>query len=217
MADHVLIAKWDKWLDAIKQQVIGLHGEAHVFWAVQDIIRSNPKLHKSNVFYELLTNSYASSTASGIRRLVDRDKKVISLRRLPEDIWQNTSAITRQWYVDLYTSAGLPADIGHKTFDRYAGKKGATVAPAIIAKDLSRLKNSPEVVRVKKFVNKRIAHFDRRPYRTAPTFSDLRICLRLMEAVLRRYLILVRAEGLITATPVIQYDWKEIFRTPWIP
>jgi len=35
--------------------------------------------------------------------------------------------------------------------------------------------------------------------------------------MLQRYLLLIRAEGLITAPPVIQYDWEEIFRIRWIP
>jgi len=70
--------------------------------------------------------------------------------------------------------------------------------------------------RIRDHVNKRVAHFDRAGFAELPTYAELDECLDYLEDLLKKYLAVFGAEGHTRIVPVWQFDWKEIFRRPWI-
>ena len=47
-------------------------------------------------------------------------------------------------------------------------------------------------------------------------YVELDDCLDCLEKLLKKYLLLFTAEAHLYIVPIWQYDWKEIFRRPWI-
>ncbi len=68
---------------------------------------------------------------------------------------------------------------------------------------------------VKKYGTKWVAHRDKAAPATVPTFKELDDALEIIKNVLIQHLRLVRR--LDHQEPVWTYDWKAIFREPWIP
>ncbi len=109
----------------------------------------------------------------------------------------------------------MAEQFSNRDFDRLAGRGKDHVSIGIFKADLSRLKQAGR--RLRRFVNKRIAHFDRRKFKNPPTYREVDQCLEVMETLLKKYVLMFRAEAHVNILPTWQYDWKAIFRVPWIP
>ena len=70
--------------------------------------------------------------------------------------------------------------------------------------------------RAKKYVNKRIAHFDENEPVTPVSFEEISECLEVLEQLVKKYYSIFNAVD-VEILPVWQYDWKQIFREVWIP
>lgn len=85
----------------------------------------------------------------------------------------------------------------------------------MVRHDLSRLKSVP--ASCEQFADKRLAHRDARDLKTLPTFNEVDACIELPDQLYAKYLLAFEAKRMDTLLPVWQYDWKAIFRTPWLP
>jgi hypothetical protein len=86
--------------------------------------------------------------------------------------------------------------------------------PTGVKKDLEDLKAKAQTIT--KFANKRFAHFDKEGPKSIPTYQDVDDCLEFLEQLLKKYWKLIHGAQCESVLPVWQYDWKEIFREPWI-
>lgn len=70
----------------IRNEILDLATDRDVYWKVQrDVIQQNTRLlMMRSPFFDMLNDAYAHATAARVRRLVDRDYRAISLRRLIE-------------------------------------------------------------------------------------------------------------------------------------
>lgn len=66
------------------------------------------------------------------------------------------------------------------------------------------------------FADRRVAHRDQREPKQPPTYNEIKECIDLLDELYVRYHLLFHAESMTSLLPAWQYDWKEIFRTPWI-
>ena len=98
----------NNWLSKIYDDIQGLLVNRHIFQEVQQIIRSNPRIHLASSFYDWLRNVYLTTAVIGVRRQLDRDKRSISLTRLFEEIIENPEILSRERYVAIYEGSGLP-------------------------------------------------------------------------------------------------------------
>jgi hypothetical protein len=90
---------------------------------------------------------------------------------------------------------------------------------------LARLIEGSE--QVKKHVDKHIAHSEDRgpdpkdpgptPVEATLTLNDIHDAIDLIGEVFTRYYSLFEAASMVTLEPVIQHDWKAVFREPWSP
>jgi hypothetical protein len=62
----------------------------------------------------------------------------------------------------------------------------------------------------------RIAHLDREVPTTIPTFDDLNRALDVFERLVKRYRLLLRADG-GDVVPVVVEPWETVLEVPWIP
>lgn len=104
--------------------------------------------------------------------------------------------------------------MAQRDFDCLVGAGRTFITPAAPAKELANLEASTQ--RIRKYANKRIAHFDKSNFKNLPTYAELDDSLDYLEGLFKRHLLLFRAQAYTTIVPVWQYDWKQVFRRPWI-
>jgi hypothetical protein len=208
--------KWNRWLDVIHSEVRNLLINRYFFWEVQGMIRNNPKIQKHSAFYEFFGTIYSESALIGIRRQVKIDKDSISFARLLSEICKTPKVLSKTRFVDLYGESeakehGLP----DRHFKQFAGAVGNHIDPELVRSDLEQLKMKAQ--KCEKYGDKRVAHFDRKGPDHIPTFKELNDCMDFLEGLIKKYLRLFRADVYLQILPVFQYDWKAIFREPWLP
>jgi hypothetical protein len=73
-------------LAEIRNEILDLATDRDVYWKVQrEVIQRNARLLSvRSAFFDMVNDSYAHATASRVRRLIDRNNRVISLRRMIE-------------------------------------------------------------------------------------------------------------------------------------
>ena len=82
-------------------------------------------------------------------------------------------------------------------------------------RDLAALHGAAEKVR--QYVNQHVAHDQAEPTMTdLPTFGDLHDAIDGIGEIFQKYAVMLTG-GWNLLEPVIQDDWKAIFREPWIP
>jgi hypothetical protein len=68
-----------------------------------------------------------------------------------------------------------------------------------------------------KYVNEHVAHDMAEPTMTEmPTFNDLNAAVDALGTMFKKYANVLTAGSYAFLEPVIQHDWKAIFRRPWI-
>ena len=213
-ADDEIYEKLNGEFDRVYAEVQSLRVNQHVFWEVQEIIRNNPNLRKPSTFYGWMGNMYAAAMAAAVRRLVDQTRGTVSFVRLLEQVKAKPACVSREAYKKRCTDPNLPPAYVDADYDRLVGLGMPHPDPLTIADEIGELKKRTE--RLRQFVNEHVAHAALQQEKTLPTFQDLDDAIDTLEALAKRYLHLFHGMALSSALPTWQYDWKEIFRYPWI-
>ena len=205
--------KWQNWLKIIDKEVTDLHRYHHIFDEVQKIVTDNPAIQKPSSFYEFLPKAYVALIVMGIRRQIKLDSQSISFARLLKEIVETPEIITRERFVKMYKGT-VVKKYADSDFDQFAGKGGKHVDPEIIEKDLRKLLTSGN--KFEDYADKKLAHHDKQEPELIPTYCQTAEFINDLGDLLKRYVLLFHAEGLIAVLPVYQYDWQLIFKEPWI-
>lgn len=217
MTDQERLRRALKWLDIIAAEVIELLINNYVFWEVQKIIRANRKLQQTeSIFFEWMGSVFAHSAAVGVRRQAGLSDQGISLRRLLVELQRHPHLVTREYHRNLYKdkSARVQRAVD-KAYDTYVGLGRTELDPARIQEDIDLLSAASEKIR--HYTDRVVAHHDQRGLgKPVPAFHDLSNCLLEMDELVLKYSELMKGEAKITLLPTFLYDWKSIFRIPWI-
>jgi hypothetical protein len=214
MPDQLLFQKLDNELEQIRREIQSLRINQHVFREVQAMIHENPNLHKPSTFYGWMGSLYAAAMSSSVRRLVDRRKDTVSFVRLLEQVKKAPELLSRAAYKSRCTNPHLPESYLDSDYDRLVGNRKQQPDPAAFESEIEELEARTR--KVKEFADAHVAHLSLEPMKELPKFLELDDAIDCLERTLKRYLHLFRGEGPTPALPTWQYDWKEIFRHPWI-
>lgn len=206
--------KWLEWLEVLKNEVLALHHHRNLWKAMTDALELESEAETFRAHY---TRCYADAAASAIRRLADgsTDRNSISLRRVIADIRANPSVMTRDRYVSLFDEPGVIDPIrkrAPKEFDEHWGDSGGRIRPDLL--DALDKTVAADTKRVAGWVDRTVAHIDKRGVSDPPTFADLDAAIDSVGNVLRKLLLLLTAENWIAMTPTPQDDWRAPFRKP---
>jgi len=208
----VAYRRWLRWWRLLFDDIKTIAHHRHLYREVTAMIEANPALHVPSVFYDWMRLAYVTGQASAIRRLIDWDKRTVALIRLMEEIASHPDVISRRRFVGLYRGH-LPARYGHLHFERFAGPGADRIDRRLVRAHRRELITAQR--RLRTFVNKHVAHRDRRQMRRLPTYAELDRCVDLLERFGKEYSLILRAEG-TSVVPMIMGDWKKPFRVPWI-
>lgn len=206
------LKKWIRWLAVIKADVQQLLINQNIFWEIQELIRANERIQKPSSFYKYLGDTYVSYATIGIRRQLKIDQSSISFSRLFADIAENPKTLSREYYKSLFKGS-VVEDLADRQFDRYS-EHGRYISAAMVRNDLAKLKSVSK--KVEDFVDKRIAHHDRRKPKVLPKFHEVDTCIATLDELYVKYHLIFHAESMHTLMPTYQYDWKVIFSEPWL-
>ncbi|MDE3256298.1 MAG: hypothetical protein OYM47_00480 [Gemmatimonadota bacterium] len=208
--------KWRKWIKAIYKELQGVLIQRHIFWEVQKIIKSNPKIQIPSAFYGFLGNAYSSLGVTAIRRLTKSQRDSVSLTGLLKEVQESPEIMSEERYAALFSTDG-PGPLKGEFEGICEGIVDNHIDPAVVKTELCRL--SAKKANLEDFVDKKVAHLDKKELTggvSAPTFNELDGCLDYLETLVKKYYLLLTAESVSDMMPTFQYDWKEIFYEPWI-
>lgn len=83
----------------------------------------------------------------------------------------------------------------------------------MVRDDLAKLQSKIE--NIETFTDRRLAHLDKRDIPQMPTFGELDECITLLEEITKKYMLILLTKS-VSFPPTYQYDWKAIFKEPWI-
>jgi hypothetical protein len=217
-------------LEEVERHIRELFWNRYIHDHVTDIIMANANLAKSrNYFWEWGERVYADSVLVTIRRLLDRGSggsDPISLGAILRRLINNPDLCTRAWF----TSGRGPnwdSQEASRVFDLLAGS-GDELDPTLWEKRLAD--TTTKCARVKKFVDKVIAHNDRRKPSSPLKWTEVNeavnavgILYLQLEALINRFGSESKARQIpaevskrLTSLPDDR-GWDRIFRIPWIP
>jgi hypothetical protein len=207
------LEKWIRWFDVIKVEVQDLVVAKHTFNEVQGMIRANVKLHKHSSFYDHFARTYVSHVVIGLRRQIKRDAQSISLSRLFGEMIATPQSLPRTWFTAKYKGS-VVQDLADDDFNKFATPGSPNIDPRLVESDLLRLQTATK--RCEEFADRRVAHRDQREPKEVPTYQEVDECVELFDQLYVKYFLLFHQSSMDTLLPTWQYDWKEIFRVPWI-
>ena len=204
--------RWVRWWRVLFNDIKTIAHHRDLYRQVTAMIDAKPALQVPSACYDWMQLVYVTSQASAIRRLVDWDRRSISLVRLIEEIADHPEVLSRRRFVGLYRGH-LPSAFGHRHFQRIARPGADLVDRRLIRRHRRELLTAHR--RLRTFVNKYVAHRDKRPMRHLPTYADLDRCVDVVERLGKEYSFILKAEG-TSVVPAIMGDWKKPFRVAWL-
>jgi hypothetical protein len=217
MTDQERLRRALGWLDIVAGEVVELLINNYVFWEVQKVIGANQKLqHTESIFFEWMVSVFAHSAAVGMRRQADLDDQSVSLHRLLVELQKYPHLVTREYHRNLYKNGSARVQpLVDIAFDNYVGPGCTQLDPARIQKDIDLLGVASK--KIHHYTDRIVAHYDQKGLKQpVPTFHDLSNCLLEMDELVLKYSELMKGEAKTTLLPTFMYDWKSIFRIPWI-
>ncbi len=208
------VEKWIGWLEnKIRPEVLTIYWQRHVYRTVADITSNRQPHLPDSHFFDYLRDTYAITQAVAVRRQAEQSPRVISLGTLLAEVVGDSERLTRQRFVSQYDPDDQAR--GEEAFtDHFGGVVGEHLDPALVAADLDRL--TAESERVVTYVDKNIAHLDRRPVGDLPLFEDLNTAIDVVGDMFKRYVLLLTASSYAQLVPVAQERWEAVFDEPWI-
>jgi hypothetical protein len=214
-----LFDKLNNWLTILHENIQWLLSNYWIYNQIKEIVKQNKNIQDNNVIFAWMSMVCLDSIVIGIRRQTDRRKGSISLIKLLENIKNNPRLISRRRYVAIYgpmreIHPGIKLDHGNNDFDKLVGEGKEFIDPAIPGSDIVSLREKAK--KIEDYANKVIAHRDKSQFEYFPTHSEIQDCLDYLEALLKKYLLLFRAQSWDPIIPVFQFDWLRVLREPWI-
>jgi hypothetical protein len=209
-----LYKKLHGWLEVLDDQVKGLRVNQYIFWEVQKIIRANPKIDRPNHFYGWMTENYAGAMSVTVRKLADRDTRTISFRRFLEDIKNNPTVISRRRFKDNFVDGNYTERDADEGFDQLIGANRDYIDSFVVEHEIKTLLTKTS--KLKRFVDKRIAHHENSKFEDFPTFKELDEAIEYLEELIKRYYSIFECMGTENLLGSWAYDWKAIFYHAWI-
>lgn len=217
------LEKWQRWFSIIYDETLTVAAYRQVFFELRQMVEVNPNLQRPSLYYAFASDTYATYCLAAIRRQVDLDSDAVSLLRLLNELEKNPIVLTREWYVEAFLASAAKqvqidamwAKRAHTAFDGFAGSDGNVLSVEPLATDSEVLKAAAATCRA--YVDRRIAHRDQRAPTLIPNLADAHHAVDTVGGLIKKYHLLFRFSELHDFTPILPLDWKEIFRTPWIP
>ena len=94
------IQKWAGWLEGtIKSNVLTMHLQRAAWRDVSEMLAANARALPDSYWWEFMRDTYATTQAVAVRRQADTMKGVGSLGKLVDEVSEDASRITRDFFL----------------------------------------------------------------------------------------------------------------------
>lgn len=201
------LRRWRRSLEAVRDKATDLWEDREIYKTWRETILSNPNLDKRNEFFHYIDRTYQSHILVALRTFDDTDFRSHSLYNLIEEIFDHNTILTKDWFVKRFRSEHQR--VAQRQFDRDWGN-GPCLGKRQIQADLRHL--TVTCSKIRKTVNKYIAHTARRKSIRLPTHRDIDTALDDIYRLVSRYNALIfNAEW---GEPVL-LPWTQVFDSRW--
>lgn len=205
--------RWRRDLKRLEPVVGRLVESKHIYLEVAEIVKNNPKVNKPSSYHVWTIRNYAESSAVAVRTLLSGNRESVSLYRMVHEMSQHAKSLTRRSFLHGWDKKIKYA--GEELFDEIAGEDATHVPKHVFDKDLKKLERLR--LEITRFVNRRIAHLERKKFPYAiPTFDQLHGTISQIDELYCSYKLLLTGSRPETLLPTWLYDWEDILRVPWI-
>lgn len=208
-----LYEKWLEWIERIYNEVVTLFAYRSFYRGLAEMTQANDEIPASS-FFDALGAWYATTQALAIRRQSDTGSHAVSLAKLLTNMAAHPHVMTRERFADLWGDEEHWRDRANEQFDRCAGEGAKTIDADRYRVDADRFQEAARPI--KDYVDRLVAHNDQRELEDVPSYKELNAAIDLLEELLNKYMVLLKATGVPSADPVHQADWKAAFRVPWL-
>lgn len=200
----------------MRQDMSAILGKKEIFWELQEVAKENKKILSPGDFFDWMCQNYIAAVSIGVRGFTDQSKNSRSLWRMLYEILENPGALDRESHARMYRSSAFGVSYGRQCFNDVVGRDSHVLPQQTIRSDLRRLEDTSE--RVRRFVNKRIAHRTKRgELRRPPKFRELDAAIHNIDKTLCKYNFLLTGQSEESFHATRQCNWQEVLWEPWIP
>lgn len=201
------------WIERVYDETVTLFAYRSFYRGLAEMTQANDTIPPSS-FFDALGAWYATTQAMGVRRQTDSGADAVSLARLLANMADHPQVMTRARFAALWDDEEHWRRRADEQYDRYAGERAETIAPEQYRGDLERFQETARPI--KDYVDRLVAHNDQRELTRVPTYAELNEAIDLLEEMLNKYMVLLKATSVPSADPVHQQDWKQAFTVPWL-
>ena len=223
MADQPIdqrVAKWKRWCEEmIDPDVLTMYLRRYAALEVGKILEDNDDQLPESYWWEFMGDTYGTTQAVAVRRQADTHRDAASLGKLIEQIRDDASLITRDFWLGLWRFEddrfGLKRTMAEQSWDEhYGGRVRSHLDPAIPTKDLETLTTG--AAKVKRYVDKHVAHAEPVSAHGTLTFGEIHAAIDVIGDLFKKYWNLLTAGSYVQLEPAIQHNWKAAFQVPWM-
>ncbi len=202
--NDTLWRKWQRHMRAVRGQVTWLLGKRLLYREMRAAAREQDGVLGSNLLLRWLDEIYLTDMTVTIRKLLDEDKRTYSLVVLLRELRDGAELITRRRF--LGRSKGWMRTFLSGQFDKLAGAGANHLPKEVIDSDVAKLARFRKPI--KKFVDNRVAHLERKAHQVELKLRELETCIDLIHEIALKYsTILLRESG--TLEPVFVSDLQK--------
>lgn len=208
------VAKWIRWLKILDDEVSALYFHRAVWQQIANAIDANPSIPRTHALGVLQT-MYAAAQAVAVRRMAEAGSRDISFGTLLTEIRAHADELTQEWWLSHYPDAFSAAISGHRDWHQnFAGEKETYLDPKLVDADLATIRRRVEPI--SRYVDKWVAHRDRRAPKKVPTYKDLNQAIDCLGEMLTRYTLLLETADRSAVVPLVVGDVMAPFRMAWL-
>lgn len=207
----------NKWLDELYKEISHLCHHLNLFKELRNIVNKNNRLKSMDgTVLSWMNISFTVDMVIGMGRICDTTKRTRSLVRFLVKLKNNKQYLTRDRYVKFYKNTVFNgSDIPDEDFNNLAGEDLSSYPINLIDEDIKKLTKEPPCKKIVDFRNQYIGHIAQTKGHI-PKVIDLFAAFEIIESIMIKYDQLLRGQGDMSLTPVIQGNWKQVFTIPWI-
>jgi hypothetical protein len=208
---------WNRWLEWSGRVRLDLRltlTDRDVFRRFSDVVRQNQEWiddHHGGRFCEFVLRAYVSRVTLGVRRQSRDHKDAVSLLGILSQMQKCAAQFTFDFYLERFPREPDDFFWQPSTFE-YVSEDGRVASERLIGEHINSLRKL--TMQVEAFVDRELAHLDRRGFDGVVTFNDLDEALDALDKISVKYICLLTGEYRDTLRAEIQDPWMDIFNVP---
>jgi AbiU2 len=175
-----------------------------IYREIGAMVQENEAANAPSYFWTWLARVYFHDASVGVRRLMDRDRRVVSMLKLLNEIRDHPEVMSRRRILHLHT--GRPRAEREQAAARVIRPGRAIMDTANIARLRRELLDAH--ARLRRYVNTHVVHRQRNPMRRPPTFRELHAAIDVLGRALEECAFLLEAATFDTLVPALPWAWE---------